>query len=118
MNNQERAEFVNSYTRLLITLWSNDEFAQRLDTDSRSALSEVGLEVPDGAEIRIVRVEPTGEGSIDNQVALWEAGETSGVYEIHITDTPQVDVSQLSEDELVQIAAGVACCCCTPCCCA
>jgi hypothetical protein len=33
MSLSERAEFVNGYTRVLISTWSDEEFARRLDSD-------------------------------------------------------------------------------------
>ncbi|WP_336209443.1 hypothetical protein [Nonomuraea sp. LPB2021202275-12-8] len=119
MDARERAEFVNAYTRLLITAWTSEEFKARLESDTRSALAEVGLELPADAQVRLVHVtpQPGAEASVDNQVALWEQGQDTGIYELHFTDTPQIDVSELSEGDLEQIAAGAFCCCSTPCCC-
>ncbi|MEU3167012.1 hypothetical protein [Streptosporangium sp. NPDC006930] len=121
---QERAEFINAYTRTLITAWSDEEYAARLNANPRAALAESGLVVPEDAEIVIVRHIPEGheEGNLDVQVGLWEVGLATGQFEFHIPETPVVDAAELSEGDLSDIAAGAAdaaacyyCCC--PCCC-
>jgi hypothetical protein len=121
MNAQERTEFVNAYTRALITAWSSEDFSQRLAQDPKSALTEVGLNIPASAEVELIRTisADAGEGDIDAQVALWESALSSGHYELHIPETPQVDMAELSEGDLDAVAAGDGpsyCCTCTPCC--
>ena len=119
LNPRERAEFVNSYTRVLITAWSSEEFAARLSEDPRAALAEAGLNVPADGEIVVVRTIPEGkhDGNLDRQVELWELGQNTGHYEFHIPETPQVDTAELSEGDLDAIAAGDVNCCCCPCSC-
>ena len=116
---QDRTAFVNAYTRVLITAWSSEEFAQRLDADPKATLRENGLDIPADAEVVLVRTIPEGhhEGSLDVQIALWERGLETNVYELHIPETPQVDTAELTEGDLDSIAAGltVRTCCC-PCC--
>ena len=117
---QDRTAFVNAYTRVLITAWSSEEFAQRLDADPKATLREYGLDIPADAEVVLVRTIPEGhhEGSLDVQIALWERGLETNVYELHIPETPQVDTAELTEGDLDSIAAGLtvnSCCC--PCCC-
>lgn len=117
---QARAEFVNAYTRVLVTAWSNEEFAHKLDTNPSEALAEAGLNLPANAEIVLVRTVPenTEEGSLDLQVNLYEQGLSSGRFELHIPETPQIDTSELSEGDLEGIAAGTTInCCCCPCSC-
>ena len=119
LSSQDRAAFVSAYTRILINAWSSDEFARQLDADPRSALRENGLDIPEGAEVTLVRNIPDGqpEGSLDVQIALWERGLATNRYELHIPETPQVDTAELTEGDLDSIAAGVTiktCCC--PCC--
>lgn len=118
---KDRTAFVNAYTRALITAWSDEEFARRLDADPKSTLRESGLDIPAGAEVVLVRVIPEGhqEGNLDEQIALWERGLETNLYELHIPQTPQIDTAELSEGDLDAIAAGVDTveCCCCPCCC-
>ncbi|MFI6507298.1 hypothetical protein ACIBCT_06815 [Streptosporangium sp. NPDC050855] len=122
---QERAEFINSYTRTLINAWSDESYSARLSANPREALAESGLTIPSGSEVVIVRHIPDGheEGNMDVQVALWEKGMESGVFELHIPETPVVDATELSEGDLAAVTAGTQlpsdscyyCCC--PCCC-
>ena len=118
---QDRTAFVNAFTRILINAWSSEEFAGRLDSDPKTALRENGLEIPADAEIVLVRQFPDSqqEGDLDVQIALWERGLETNVYELHIPETPQVDTAELTEGDLDSIAAGniliYACCC--PCSC-
>ena len=118
---QDRTAFVNAYTRILINAWSSEEFAGRLDSDPKAALRESGLDIPADGEVVLVRQFPEGqpEGDLDVQIALWERGLESKVYELHIPETPQVDTAELTEGDLDSIAAGeitVYVCCC-PCSC-
>jgi hypothetical protein len=120
LNPQERAEFVNTYTRVLITAWSSEDFSNRLGQDPKAALAEAGLAVPEGAQVDIVRsvTEGSPEASLDSQVQLWETGIATGRYVLYVPETPQIDMAELSEGDLDAVAAGlVIACCCTPCCC-
>lgn len=122
MDAQQRSQFVDAYTRLLITTWSSEEFANRLTSDMQGALTEVGLEVPATATVERIREVPDGKqqterGGLDVQVAEWERGLETGHYYLYIPDTPQVDISELNEGDLEGIAASsYICCCCCPCC--
>ena len=119
MNPKARAEFVNAYTRVLITAWSSEDFAQTLESNPRQALAEAGLELPGSAEVVLVRTIPDGrhEGNLDRQIDLYEEGLVTGRFEFHIPETPQVDVAELSESDLDGVAAGDVNCCCCPCSC-
>jgi len=114
-----RTEFVNAYTRVLITAWSSEEFASKLSTNTREALAEGGLELPGNAEIVLIRSIPssTQDGNLDKQVDLYERGLQTGHFEFHIPETPQVDVAELSEGDLDGVAAGDINSCCCPCSC-
>ena len=120
MNAQERTEFVNAYTRALITAWSSEDFSQRLAQDPKGALTEVGLNIPAGAEVELIRTisADAGEGDIDTQVALWESALSTGHYELHIPATPQIDMAELIEgdlDVIVDITVpGCSSCCVQP----
>ncbi|GAB7181711.1 hypothetical protein ATKI12_1542 [Kitasatospora sp. Ki12] len=119
LDQRKRAEFVNGYTRALISAWSSEEYAARLRTDARAALAEAGLEFPADAEIVIVSTAAEGEqeGNLEVQVELFEIGLATGRYEFHIPETPQIDTAELSEGDLSDIAAGGNSCCCPCCCC-
>lgn len=120
----QKDEFIDAYTKALLSSWSDDEYAARLESDPRAALAEVGLDLPASAKIEITRgaaVPDAGpqEGRLDRQVALYETGLESGVFEFHIPATPQIDTSELDMDELAEVAGGggIYCCCCPCCCC-
>jgi hypothetical protein len=129
MNPSERTEFVNAYTRVLVTAWSSEEFTAKLTGNTREALAESGIGLPADAKIVLVRTVPEGhhDSNIDVQVDLYERGLATGTFEFHIPDTPQIDMAELSEGELDSIAAGASpeaaasidinCCCCPCCCC-
>jgi hypothetical protein len=116
-----RADFVNAYTRVLITGWSSEEYDRKLSTDPRAALAEAGLELPAGAEVVVVRTAPSAEASIDTQIELYERGLATGRFEFHLTGAPSVELAELIEGDLEYVAAAsnTVSCSCTPCtCCA
>lgn len=117
MDTKERAAFVSSYTKVLTTAWSSEDFAARLEADPKPLLAEAGLRVPADARVQIVR-EVGGEPSLESQIALWEQGMSSHVYELHVPDVPQLDTQELSESDLMAVSGGDTyyCCCCCPCC--
>jgi hypothetical protein len=118
---EARAEFVNAYTRVLITGWSSEQYDRKLDTNPREALAEAGLELPAAAEVVVVRTAPSDDASLDTQVELYELGMATGRFEFHVTGAPQVDMAELIEGDLEYVAAAdnTVTCSCTPCtCCA
>lgn len=118
---EARTEFLNNYTKLLIASWSDEAVADRLVLDPKTVLGEFGLAVSGDARVEVVRQIPPdhGEPDQDFQVRLWEQGLETGYFEMHIPETPQIDMSELSEYELEGVAGGwsISCCSCTPCCC-
>lgn len=123
MNENEKREFINAYTKALVTSWSSEEYAERLQSDSRAALAEAGLEVPADARLEIIRTVPEDadtnatNGHLDRQVALWQVGLDTGLYQVYIPDTPQVDLESLDLEDLEAVAGGDINCCCCPCSC-
>lgn len=116
MEPRERANFVSAYTKILTTAWSNEAFAARLTAEPAAALAEHGLAVPAGATVSIVR-EIGGEPDLEAQVRMWEAGTSTGRYELRVPGTPQIDTRELSEADLEAVSGGdTYCCCCSPCC--
>ncbi|WP_018157115.1 hypothetical protein [Demetria terragena] len=123
LTEDNKNQFVDAYTKVLLTSWSSDEYSQRLDSDPRAALAEAGLVLPADAKVTITRgsaepatTEDAKQSRLDNQVALYETGLETGVFEFHLPSTPQIDTSELEDAEL-EGAAGGTCCCCCPCCC-
>lgn len=115
MDAAERSRFVGAYTKLLTNAWADEAFMQRVKSDPRPALEEVGLTVPAGAKIEVL--DSQGDGSLDDQVKLWEEGTASGDIKLYVPAVPQIDTAELSEAELEGVAGGSTyCCCCSPCC--
>jgi hypothetical protein len=117
----QREEFVSNYAKLLTHAWSDESFADQLQANPQQVLSENGLSVPADANVQIIR-DTQGEGDLDEQVRLWEQGESSGQYKLYVPRTPQVEEGELSEAELEGVAGAgdtsvTICCCCSPCCC-
>ncbi len=118
---QEKDEFFASYTKVLVAAWTDEEYAQRLDADPAQALREYGLEVPEGSELIVTRVIPedAGEPSEDAAIQKWVSGRTTGVYTLSVPATPALDLTELSEADLMALTGGwsVSCCSSCPCCC-
>lgn len=119
----DEQEFIRGYTNVLVTAWSDADYAERLENDPAAALGEVGLPVPSGVVVELIRDEPKADGRssrecLQDQYQMWLAGEQTGVARLHVPYTPVVATSSLSLDELETISGGgpVMCCCC-PCSC-
>ena len=135
MEGAERTAFVNGYTKLVITAWSDEAVMSRLRSDPGRVAKEFGLDVPPGASVRLISQIPAGgdhSPNLDVQLRDWDKGRSSGVYELHVPETPLLDTEELDEYELTAISGGRAattaggatsvsgsncCCCCCPCCC-
>lgn len=123
MRQAARTQFIKSYSQALLQSWCDEDFAGQLDRNPREALVSVGMELPPGATIEIIRhtLDQVGEarrdGDVDKQVALYEAGLESGHFVFHMPTAPVVDTADLNAEELGVIAAGTTyCCCCCPAC--
>ncbi len=113
----DRSTFVKSYTKILTNAWSDEGFAAQLSENPTAVLAEYGLDVPAGSSVEIVS-STAGEGNLEDQVAIWEEGETTGNYKLYVPEVPQVEAGELSEADLdaVSGAGDTYCCCCSPCC--
>jgi hypothetical protein len=121
MDDQRRTEFVGAYTQILVTAWSSELFARRLQRDPVPALAEHGLTVPPGSEVVVLEglSADAEDPSLDAAISTWEAGDSSGRYVLFVPSTPQMHAQGLSDDDLATVVAGyqINQCCCTPCCC-
>lgn len=127
LSENDKVAFIDAYTKALVSTWSSEEYARRLESNPRAALAEVGLDIPADSRISVVRSipeEPAPEQNgpqehLDRQIALWQVGLETGYYEVYIPDTPQIDTADLNLDELADVAGGwsVGCCCCPCSCC-
>jgi hypothetical protein len=109
-------EFIDCYTRLLTQVWSSEEFSRRLDDDPGSVLSETGLETSPSATLEIVR-DGVADADLGRQIDLWSQGFSTGRFVLHVPRLPQLDVRELSDADLGDLAGGASTCCCSPCCC-
>lgn len=130
MTEVDKQDFVNAYTKVLVTSWSSEEYHDRLKEDPRAALAEMGLTVPEGASLEVITTVPEdaaedgGNGHLDRQLAQWEEGASTGNYRIYVPDTPRIDTAELNMSELEGVAGGdgagdcgIGCCCCPCSCC-
>ena len=104
----DRSTFVKSYTKILTNAWSDDTFKQRLQSDPKSVLGEYGLDIPPSATVDIV-TSTQGEGSLDDQVSIWEQGENTGNYTLYVPDVPQVEEGELGGTQLEGHRARLSC---------
>jgi hypothetical protein len=122
MSQQQKDEFLSAYTKVLVAAWTDDEFADRLEADPVAAVGEFGLAVPAEGKLVVTRVIPEDAAPASEDAAFqkWEAGRVTGEYILSVPEAPQVDLSELSESDLVAISAGfsVGCCSCPCSCCA
>jgi hypothetical protein len=118
MEPEDRAAFVDAYTKVLTSCWSSEDFAQKLENDPHAALAEGGLRVPAGAEVEIVR-NVVGEPDLEQQIALWIEGGRTGRYLLHVPATPRIYTRELTDNDLGSVAGGSggASCSCCPCSC-
>ena len=121
MDQAQRQQFVRSYTGVLTTAWTDENFVQRLRSNPKAVLSEFNLEVPASATVDI-QTEAGGEPNLDQAVAIWEEGQSSHVYRLYVAPEPPQAAEELSgkldADGKFRVADTSACCCCTsPCCC-
>ncbi|GAA1069041.1 hypothetical protein GCM10009665_75730 [Kitasatospora nipponensis] len=121
MESQARNNFVNNYSRLLTTVWSDESFAELLAASPVEVLSDYGMEIAEGARVELVR-DGAGEPDLEAQISAWEKGAESGVYTLFVPASPVIETQELSEAELEAVAGGdggntAISCCCTPCCC-
>jgi len=59
----DRSSFVQGYTKILTNAWSDEGFAEQLQSDPKAVLAEYGLDVPDDATVVVVASEGT-DGSV------------------------------------------------------
>ncbi len=119
----DRQAFIQGYTSVLVNAWSDSSYCSRLEKDPVSAVLEVGLEVPEGLHIDLVREEAreddrTSSECLDEQYQMWLEGLSSGVARLHVPQTPVVTCGTLTLEDLESVSGGgaVMCCCC-PCSC-
>ena len=121
MDQAQRQQFVSSYTKVLTTAWTDETFLGRLRSDPKSVLGEFSLGVPASATVNIL-TEAGGEPNLDQAVAIWEEGQSSGVYRLCVPPEPPQAAEELSgrldaDGKLIAADTSACCCCSSPCCC-
>jgi hypothetical protein len=101
---------LTAYNALAVRCWEDPSARRRLAEAPRDALAAYGWEVPAGTRVRIEFV-ATGPESRqvgpDQIVAHWRHGLETGDLVIKIAaDPPDVEASELDEDELAGVSAG------------
>jgi hypothetical protein len=98
--------FYEGYSKIVAQSWASPEFFDALKSDPAKVLAENGIETKPSSKIYVVKVEPTGEGDVEKQVADWSKGDEDGTYYLWIPDKPQ----SLGENKLEDTSTT-----CTPC---
>ncbi len=114
---QSLDDFTNAYTQLLVSSWSDEDFARRLREEPAVVAAEAGLLL--GSDTEVVVVE-TGDGEAGDLATYYQeftAGVSAGRVELVIPAAPRVDLRELTNEDLADVAGGGGCCCCCPCCC-
>lgn len=116
MDRQERSQFITGYSKALTMAWSDEAFKKRLVSDPPNALKDAGLKVPSGVKVNVI-TKIAGQGTLEDQIKIWEAGIAKGAVDLYVPDQPQLKEGELSDQQLEAVAGGADCCCtCTPCC--
>ena len=116
MNRESRSKFIKAYSTVLTNAWGDPKYLASLQANPASVLSTAGLAVPAGVKINI-KTEKAGEGSLEDQMRLWESGLQAGSIDLFVPKTPQITEGELSSEQLEAVAGGAdCCCCCTPSC--
>ena len=115
----EKEAFMKAYSNVLRKVWSGDEdFKQKLLADPNAVLKSEGLD-PGSAKVNII-TSIQSEGTLDDQVRLWNEGLKGGNIDLYVPleEPEDVEDADLTDTELEDVAGGGGCCCtCTPCCC-
>ena len=85
MDPQSKAEFISAYTRILMKVWSSDEFADRLMCHPCAVIREQGLEIAPGATVQIIWADDA-EPDLETQISAWEEGIMSGRHVLYVPD--------------------------------
>jgi hypothetical protein len=103
-------DFPAKYSALMLKVWDSPDEIKRLEADPIGELKTAGIEVPPKAIVNIVRRNLDRNAKLADQLALWEQGIRSGVFDIIIPIRPDGDVTLVAE-------GGDPCCCCPCSCC-
>lgn len=103
-------EFTTLYAKVVEQAWDDPTFLAMLLQNPSRTLAASGLSTVDGATVNIVLRKLDRNAKLGNQLALWEEGDRSGVYDIIIPIKPDPSTTLFPE-------GGEGGCCSCPCCC-
>jgi hypothetical protein len=96
-------EFAERYSALLLSAWRDETvMAAVLDDPARAAV-EAGLPVEPGATVRVDLSQPEMFFTLDEVLREWTA--TPGEHVLHLPPDPMIDMSELADAEVDEIAA-------------
>ena len=81
-----------AFGKVIAKSWSDEAYKEKLLSDPRSALADVGVDLPEGVEITIA------EQTADN---------------VHIVLPPKPEGGALSAEALQSVSGGFCSCCCS-----
>lgn len=120
VNNSIASAFINSYTNLVTSVWSDPQVDAEFDSDPIGVMERFGLVLPDGVQLTVLRDTGDAAADLDVQVENWFAAKETGRVSIVVPRKEPMTTGELNEDELLGVVAGIStsCACCCPCCCA
>lgn len=102
-----RTEFPALYSSMILKLWGDPGYVDALKRDPKQALAGAGIDIPAKATVNIILRNLDRTAKLADQLAMWEEGVRTGVYDIIIPIKPNETTSLAAE-------GGDPCCCC-PC---
>ncbi|MDO5683068.1 MAG: hypothetical protein Q4G46_09620 [Propionibacteriaceae bacterium] len=114
---QTLEQFSDAYTRLLISSWSSSDYSERLEASPADVAREAGLEIAPEVQVTLVKPEGGEPGELADYYATFQEGLRNGRVELVVPGEPMIDMQQLTDEDLVEVAGGARACCCCPCSC-
>jgi hypothetical protein len=117
MDTRQREQFVQAWGKILMESWEDEDFKQRLHTDTKAVLTENGLTIQDDAQIELKAPPPDAGPDLEKQIQLFEQGQETGQYLFYVQESNQLETQEVSETELEGVSAGACCSSILSCCC-
>lgn len=119
MNNSIASAFINSYTNLVTSVWSDPHVDSEFDADPIGVMERFGLVIPPGVHLTVLRDTRDAAADLDVQVENWFAARDTGRVTIVVPRKEPVTTGELDDDALLGVVGGIStsCACCCPCCC-
>ncbi|WP_436528705.1 hypothetical protein [Actinoplanes sp. HUAS TT8] len=97
--------FVRKYSELMLGVWRDDAELTKLLADPTKYATEAGLPVDAGATVTLDRGQKESLFTKDEVIGDWT--KTPGQHILHVPETPLVDLSELTDDQLETVAGGL-----------